>query len=666
MRRSTLIRSRSRAPRRARPALEALEGRALLSTFTVLNLADSGPGSLRQAILAANANPGADVIGFAGGLKGTIPLASELSVTDDLTINGPGANQLTVSGNNATRVFHVSGTSLAINDLTIANGLASVPAGNALGGGLLNDGASVTLSKVLFAGNQAVGHGAGGGAVANIGGARLTADHTDFLGNTASADGNDNADGGAVYDDQDAVVDVEHGTFSGNLVTGGNANGGAIGHYNGSQLTLDHCSFAGNQAHAIPPGSTLALDATGGAIESDALVGFFPVGPALATLTITHCSFTGNLAVAEAGGSAEAGALGVDPGATGTVSYSNFEGNRARAGDGSDGGAGSNGGAGGTSGGGAIFTANADLSVSHSRFSGNETHGGNGGQGGDGGGNGGAGNRGLGGAINANFAGANFPGGASRTLISDCLFAGNRAIGGDGGPGGSGGNGGPGARGDAGAIINLIGAMTVSDCAIVQNVAQGGAGGAPGSGGAHGGDGGLGRGGGFSNELGGEAKLTHTSILANQAIGGAGAVGGNGGNALGGGVYNGRFFNGQVANLELIDCAVSANLAQGGAGGAGGNGGYALGGGICNANTSPTGGLITTDPFPALDLDGTIVTANQAAGGAAGSGGVVGAGVGGGLYNQAGAVAEADAFTFILGNKASTSDDDVFGVLTPI
>src|SRR5262245_46241909 len=47
-------RLRPTPPRRFRPRLEVLEDRALPSTFTVLNLADSGAGSLRAAILAAN------------------------------------------------------------------------------------------------------------------------------------------------------------------------------------------------------------------------------------------------------------------------------------------------------------------------------------------------------------------------------------------------------------------------------------------------------------------------------------------------------------------------------------------------------------------------------------------------------------------------------------
>src|SRR5262245_48583031 len=78
------------------PRLEILEGRSLPSTFSVLNLADSGPGSLRDAIAAAEANPGPDQIDFGHNVKGTITLTSgQLTITSDLTINGPGADQLT-------------------------------------------------------------------------------------------------------------------------------------------------------------------------------------------------------------------------------------------------------------------------------------------------------------------------------------------------------------------------------------------------------------------------------------------------------------------------------------------------------------------------------------------------------------------------------------------
>src|SRR5262249_39497783 len=116
-------------------------------------VAASGPRCQRH--------PGADLIKFAGGLHGTITPSSELSVTDGLAIDGPGADKITVSGGDARRVFSVSGgaTHLAIDGLTIAKGLASVAAGPAFGGGLLNDGASVSLSKVVFSNDEAQSSG---------------------------------------------------------------------------------------------------------------------------------------------------------------------------------------------------------------------------------------------------------------------------------------------------------------------------------------------------------------------------------------------------------------------------------------------------------------------------------------------------------------------------
>ena len=70
--------------------LELLEERTLLSAFTVLNLNDHGAGSLRQAILNANSNPGADVINF--GVAGTITLNSALpTIAGQVNIDGTSA-----------------------------------------------------------------------------------------------------------------------------------------------------------------------------------------------------------------------------------------------------------------------------------------------------------------------------------------------------------------------------------------------------------------------------------------------------------------------------------------------------------------------------------------------------------------------------------------------
>jgi len=96
------------------------------TTFTVTNTNDSGPGSLRQAILDANANPDEDFIDFGSSVSGkTITLASQLPTITDaagLTIDGESAN-ITVSGNDLVRVFAVgSGAKLVLKELTVDKG----------------------------------------------------------------------------------------------------------------------------------------------------------------------------------------------------------------------------------------------------------------------------------------------------------------------------------------------------------------------------------------------------------------------------------------------------------------------------------------------------------------------------------------------------------------
>ena len=81
----------SRRPSAARPGLEALEDRMLLSTFFVTNVNDSGAGSLRQAILNANQHAGLDTIAFniAGSGVHTIALKSAFpTITDSVVIDG--------------------------------------------------------------------------------------------------------------------------------------------------------------------------------------------------------------------------------------------------------------------------------------------------------------------------------------------------------------------------------------------------------------------------------------------------------------------------------------------------------------------------------------------------------------------------------------------------
>lgn len=129
---------------------------ARAATFTVTTLADSGPGSLRQAILDANAAIDADTINFS--VSGTIALSSTLNIAVPLTIDGAGQT-ITISGNNAVRVMDLTGgpgsSELSVNGLTIING--SAPAGS---GGAIHAGRSLTVTNCTFAGNSAQSGGA--------------------------------------------------------------------------------------------------------------------------------------------------------------------------------------------------------------------------------------------------------------------------------------------------------------------------------------------------------------------------------------------------------------------------------------------------------------------------------------------------------------------------
>ena len=244
-------------PKRIRLQLEALDIRALPSTFSVFNLSDDGAGSLRAAIAAAEANPGADMIDFASGVEGTIPLTTgELNIHGDLTIAGPGADRLTISGSDTSRVFNVVGgpdestrITVSIADLTISHGRAG------LGGGVQNQLFSdLTLSRVTLLENQSIDSlntFIGGGAVANSGNwARLTVDHS-LLSNNTSA-----SYGGAIYNNLGTTT-LADSTLRDNSAV---LNGGAIANLSfvsgevpdedvdPGSLTVTRCTLLGNSA----------------------------------------------------------------------------------------------------------------------------------------------------------------------------------------------------------------------------------------------------------------------------------------------------------------------------------------------------------------------------------------------------------------------------------
>jgi hypothetical protein len=119
-------------------------GSAKAATFTVSNFDDAGIGSLRQAIEDANNQAGADIINFDSDLGSGIInlLTGQLNITDSVTINGPGADQVTVDAGGLSRVFLVDDFDTSniidvfISDLRISGGKAS-------GGNFIGDGAGI-------------------------------------------------------------------------------------------------------------------------------------------------------------------------------------------------------------------------------------------------------------------------------------------------------------------------------------------------------------------------------------------------------------------------------------------------------------------------------------------------------------------------------------------
>ena len=282
-RRTPLRTSRRRAAlpngQRSRPHVEALEARCVPSAVTNLN--DAGAGSLRDAI--ATTPPGGTV-DFQSGLSGTITLTSgELLVNKNLTIAGPGADVITVSGNHAFRVFDIrASVTAAIARLTITDGT------NGFGGGVYNGG-TLTVTDSTLSGNAAIDMG---GGIYN--GGTLTVTDSTLSGNSTSAASNF---GGGGIANVAQTMTVTASTFSGNAAS----FGAGIANYQGA-VTVTTSTFSGNSAIY-----------QGGGIEN------------YGEVTVTDSSLSAN--VANSGG-------GVYNGGTLTVTASTLSGNTTEKGGG--------------------------------------------------------------------------------------------------------------------------------------------------------------------------------------------------------------------------------------------------------------------------------------------------------------------------------------------
>src|SRR3990172_2832229 len=139
---------------------------AAAANFTVTKTADTADGvcnpadcSLREAIIAANASPGADTITLPAaiyiltiaGANEDAAATGDLDITGDLTINGAGAATTIIDGGDLDRVFHVLSATVSISGVTIRNG-SSEPYYN--GGDIYSTGA-LTLTNSTVSSNTA-------------------------------------------------------------------------------------------------------------------------------------------------------------------------------------------------------------------------------------------------------------------------------------------------------------------------------------------------------------------------------------------------------------------------------------------------------------------------------------------------------------------------------
>jgi hypothetical protein len=596
--------------------LEALETRTVPSVMSVLNEFDHGPGSLRSIITNAKAG---DTIVFTHTVHTITLTTGSLIVNKQLDIEGPANAGLTISGNNASRIFDIrSGANVTLAHLVLTGGKASQE-------GAINNAGNLTVAHGTITDNQSVG-GPGGGAIFNDTGASLTLDDLVLVNNTAVAGNKLDVFGGGLLNQGSATI--TDSTFQGNQALGGagatsfaGSQGGAIDNFGSATLTVDNCTFVSNQAISAAG----AFFGVGGAIENNGS----------STAHISNSGFIDNLATGGAGSTGKGG--GLDNQGLGTnvaISNCNFIANQAIGGPGGDGKTTLSQGIGG-----GVMNAYGTMSISDSLFSGNLA------QGGDhstpttdnpltGGG--------IGGGI------ANLLGG-TLSIINGNLVN-NTAQGGatDAGPGGSGIGGGIENSFSFPPNNSASSTLTVTNSVLINNQAIGGLGG-PGTAKV---PGGLGAGGGIDNSFRSTATITGTTFISNQAIGSDGGDSATGGDGVGGGISNGinvlLGFSG-ASRLTFTGSSLVANRASGGRGGRNGNGGDGLGGGLAifaGSSATAVRSLITRN----LALAGKK--------GTSGGGNSDGTGVGGGVYNLG--TFSFDVHTLINKNGASTSNNDIF------
>lgn len=216
------------------------------ATITVFSNADSGPGTLRQAIFDASSG---DTINFAidPALPHVVGLFSdELLINKSLTIDGPGADKLAVRNMESFRVFRVAyGADVTISGLAISNGRPPV---DDPGGGIQNTG-TLDIRNCAILSNTA----SSGGGIANFG--FLTVIQSTISDNMAGMSSPGvNSYGGGIYSVGHTVI--TNSTISNNQVypTTTLAGGGIANVGSGSYFEVRNSTISGNTASACGGG----------------------------------------------------------------------------------------------------------------------------------------------------------------------------------------------------------------------------------------------------------------------------------------------------------------------------------------------------------------------------------------------------------------------------
>jgi hypothetical protein len=272
--------------------------------------------TLRDAVAAANGTAVDDTITFQAGVTGTIRLnqtPAQLTISDDhaVTINGPGAGVLAVSGdktNNGpsaddSRIFYLADNPPAdslttISGLTLTGGYAATLGGGAIYGdsNTTNTYSRLALNNAVVTGNRAVG-GTDGGGVYTKGSANVT--NSVISGNHADTPGGD--DGGIIAK---KYLGIHGSTVSGNTAAEG---AGGIGHTGKYDFALTDSVVSGNTAQ------------NGGGLN------IAPNNSKYSDFKITNSTIKGNTATGSAGGGVLVGRI--SGGSTLTISHSTISGN---------------------------------------------------------------------------------------------------------------------------------------------------------------------------------------------------------------------------------------------------------------------------------------------------------------------------------------------------